>query len=240
MHPFSPAQTACTTADSVAAGLEKRAQAIESLAVREGITDKRSAIKKFRAQIPSLSNHIGVWWLWVEKILLDLSADPKTQHWLKDSLLPVLYWHHQMHKTQNRAHRIGYRDAWQRAVRHFEADRFRLDLSTSQLEHWVQWGEWMVRQFHRSSSAVEGRNGRLSQMYHNGRGLTKKRLAALTVVHNYGLKHADGTTAAERLFGSPFPDVFEWLISQMGELPLPRKPRKRIKRNPLMLQGVPV
>ncbi|MFZ4622622.1 MAG: DUF6399 domain-containing protein [Rhodoferax sp.] len=85
-----------------------------------------------------------------------------------------------------------------------------------------------------------GRNGRLSQMYHNGRGLTKKRLAALTVVHNYGLKRADGTTAAERLFGSPFPDVFEWLISQMGELPLPRKPRKRIKRNPLMLQGVPV
>ena len=240
VHPFSPAQTDCRTADSVAAGLEKRAQAIESLAVREGIADKHSAMKKFRAQIPSLSNHIGVWWLWVEKILLDLSADPKTQHWLKDSLLPVLYWHHQMHKTQNRAHRIGYRDAWQRAVRHFEADRFRLDLSTSQLEHWVQWGEWMVRQFHRSSSAVEGRNGRLSQMYHNGRGLTKKRLAALTVVHNYGLKHADGTTAAERLFGSPFPDVFEWLVSQMGELPLPRKPRKRIKRNPLMLQGVPV
>ena len=76
-------------------------------------------------------------------------------------------------------------------------------------------------------------------MYHNGRGLTKKRLAALTVVHNYGLKRADGTTAAERLFGSPFPDVFEWLISQMGELPLPRKPRDRIKRNPLILQCVP-
>jgi hypothetical protein len=50
-------------------------------------------------------------------------------------------------------------------------------------------------------------------MYHNGRGLTKKRLAALTVVHNYGLKRADGTTAEERLFGSPFPDVFEWLIA---------------------------
>jgi hypothetical protein len=108
---------------------------------------------------------------------------------------------------------VGSRDAWQRAVRHFEADLFQLDLSTSQLEHWVQWGEWMVRQFHHSSSAVESRNGRLSQMYHNGRGLTKKRLAALTVVHNYGLKRADGTTAEERLFGSPFPDVFEWLIA---------------------------
>jgi len=239
VHPFSPEQTASTNADSVAVGLEKRAKAIESLAVNAGIADKHSAMKKFRAQIASLSIHIGVWWLWVETILLNLSVDTATQHWLKERLLPVLYWHHQMHKTQNRAHRIDYRDAWQRAVRHFEADPFRLGLSTSKLEHWVQWGEWMVRQFHRSSSAVEGRNGRLSQMYHNGRGLTKKRLAALTVVHNYGLKRADGTTAAERLFGSPFPDVFEWLISQMGELPLPRKPRDRIKRNPLILQCVP-
>ena len=37
--------------------------------------------------------------------------------------------------------RIDYRDAWQRAVRHFEADPFRLGLSTSK---WVQWGEWMA------------------------------------------------------------------------------------------------
>ena len=219
VHPFSPEQTTRTTADSVALGLEKRAKTIESLAVLEGIADKNSAMKKFRAQIVSLSSHVGVWWDWVEKILLDLSVDPATQPWLKERLLPVLYWHHQMHKTQNRAHRIDYREAWQRAVRHFEADPFRLGLSASQLEHWVQWGEWMVRQFHRSSSAVEGRNGRISQMYHNGRGLTKKRLAALTVVHNYGLKRADGTTAAQRLFGSPFPDVFEWLISQMGDIP---------------------
>ena len=103
----------------------------------------------------------------------------------------------------------------------------------------MQRGEWMVRQFHRSSSAAEGRNGRLSQLYHNGRGLTENRLAALTVIHNYDLRRADGTTAAQRLFGSPFPDVFEWLISQMGDLPLPRKPRERIKHNPLIFHAVP-
>ncbi len=239
VHPFSPTQTACTTPDSVAQGLEKHAQDIESIAKNEDIADKNSAMKKFRAQILSLASHVGVWWVWVEEILLDLAADSATQRWFKESLLPVLYWHHQMHKTQNSTHRIGYREAWQRAVQYFEADAFRLGLSTSQLEHWVQCGEWMVRQFHRSSSAVEGRNGRLSQMYHNGRGLTQKRLAALTVIHNYGLKRADGTTAAQRLFGSPFPDVFEWLSNQMGALPLPRKPRERIKRNPLILLGVP-
>lgn len=240
VHPFSPEHNARNTADSVALGLEKRAQSIESLAVREGITDKYSAMKKFRAQIVPLSSHVNVWWKWVEDSLQDLPADTITQQWLKNSLLPVLYWHHQMHKTQNSAHRIRYRDAWQRAVHHFETDPLRLSLSTSELEHWVQWGEWMVRQFHRSSSAVEGRNGRLSQLYHNGRGLTKNRLAALTVIHNYGLKRSDGTTAAQRLFGTSFQNPFDWLLGQMGELPLPRKSQQRIVRNPLKFNAVPL
>jgi hypothetical protein len=41
---------------------------------------------------------------------------------------------------------------------------------------------------------------RLSQMYHNGRGLTASPLRALAVIQNYGVKRADGTTAARRLF----------------------------------------
>jgi hypothetical protein len=72
----------------------------------------------------------------------------------------------------------------------------------------LAWAEWMTKKFHRSSSAVEGRNGFLSQMYHNGRGLTAKRLRALTVIHNYGIKRLDGTTAAMRLFDREFPDLF--------------------------------
>lgn len=97
----------------------------------------------------------------------------------------------------------------------------------------------MVRQFHRSSSAVEGRNGRLSQMYHNGRGFNKKRLMALTVIHNYGQRRSDGSTSAERLFDTTFPDLFGWVVDNMGELPLPRKARQSALRNPLKLMGVP-
>ena len=97
----------------------------------------------------------------------------------------------------------------------------------------------MARQFQRSSSAVEGRNGCLSQMYHNGRGLTENRLRALTVIHNYGIKREDGTTAAMRLFDTEFPDLFSWLLGNMGELSLPRKNRKRVISNPLKLLSVP-
>jgi hypothetical protein len=97
----------------------------------------------------------------------------------------------------------------------------------------------MVRQFHRSSSAVEGRNGCLAQLYHNGRGLTPQRLRALTVIHNYGLKREDGTTAAKRLFGTEHTELFSWLLEQMGELPLARKSRQRVNPNPLKLLSVP-
>jgi len=97
----------------------------------------------------------------------------------------------------------------------------------------------MSRQFQRSSSAVEGRNGCLSQMYHNGRGLSGKRLKALTVIHNYDIKREDGTTAAMRLFNTEFPDLFLWMLERMGELPLPRKSRERLTFNSLKLLDVP-
>ncbi len=76
-------------------------------------------------------------------------------------------------------------------------------------------------------------------MYHNGRGLSEQRLRALTVIHNYGLKREDDTAAATRLFETDFPDLFSWLLEQMGALPLPRKHRVRVIDNPLKLIDVP-
>ena len=151
----------------------------------------------------------------------------------------MVYWHQQLHKAKNPKQREKYQQVWQRAVHALQADTFSATLSESELQRWLAWAEWIARKFHRSSSAVEGRNGFLSQMYHNGRGLTEKRLRALTVIHNYGLKRLDGTTAAMRLFDREFPDLFSWLVTEMGELPLPRKGRKRVIHNPLFLITVP-
>jgi hypothetical protein len=98
--------------------------------------------------------------------------------------------------------------------------------------------KWITGKFQRASSAVEGRNGCLSQLHHNGRGFSKNRLKALKTIHNFDLKRRDGTTAAQRLFKREFPDLFEWLIDQMGALPVPRQPRQRSVSNPLKLQVV--
>ncbi len=165
--------------------------------------------------------------------------DYDKQEWLLHTTLPAIYWHHQREKTQNAEPRKKYAANWHQAVAGFQAHPLTADIPEDELTYWQAWAEEAAGRFHRSSSAVEGRNGYLSQMYHNRRGLEPGRLTALTVMHNYGIKRSDGTTAAERLFGTPFPDVFEWLVEQMGELPLARKGKRRAIRNPLNLNLVP-
>ena len=91
--------------------------------------------------------------------------------------------------------------------------------------------------FQRSSSAVEGRNGQLS-LYHHGRHrLGERKLGALTAVHNFHIRRADGTTAAERLFARAHASLFEQLIDRV---PLPPPPRRRRPRPPKQPYLMPV
>jgi hypothetical protein len=239
LHPFSLIDSDIHTAKSVETALENRAQAFQKIAHEQAIADKKDKLTKFRNQIQALAITVDVWWLWVRETLYGLEVNPMLEDWLTTTLLPVVYWHHQRHKTQNRKARERYHHAWQQAVQTFKTHPLSGTLPESEIQRWLIWAEAMARQFHRSSSAVEGRNGCLAQMYHNGRGLSQQRLAALTVIHNYGLQREDGTTAAMRLFDTDFPDLFSWLLGQMGELPLPRKGRERVVHNPLKLIDVP-
>ncbi|MEF8767078.1 DUF6399 domain-containing protein [Candidatus Accumulibacter contiguus] len=83
--------------------------------------------------------------------------------------------------------------------------------------------------FQRSSSGVEGRNGQLA-LHHQGRHrLSDRKLAALTAVHNYHIRRADGTTAAERFFSRAHETLFTQALQRM---PLPPRPARRRLRPP--------
>ncbi|MGF1602773.1 MAG: DUF6399 domain-containing protein [Thermosynechococcaceae cyanobacterium] len=58
-------------------------------------------------------------------------------------------------------------------------------------------------------------------------------------MHNYDLKRRNGTTAAQRLFGQSFPDLFEWVLQNMGDVPRPIKSKKLTKSKMPTLQSVP-
>ena len=239
VHPFDPATGVAQDQAVVLAALQRESDAIEQLAEDRLVADPKGRLQKFRKQMDDLSQHVGVWWLWIHTLLADCAPDPALSRWLSHQLMPVMYWHFRLTKAKKSEHQALYRAAWIKAQKAFWEDAYTHRLTDKQITEWQQWCESKVKHFQRTSSAVEGRNGCLSQLYHKGRGLTPERLKALTVIHNYGIRQTDGTTPANRLYERSFPDLFEGLLAEMKPLPLPRKRRGTKKANPLIYVECP-
>ena len=71
---------------------------------------------------------------------------------------------------------------------------------------------------------MEGRNGQLSLKHHALHRFTSRKLQAMTVLHNYLVRRPDGTTAAERFYGTASRDLFGWLLDRLS---VPARPRAR-------------
>ena len=238
VHAFAIEDNQPQSSEQVENRLEEQAQCFERIALEHSVKDNQDALGKFRRQIEDVASIVDAWWLWTKKSLAsDIEAGLRT--WLLYVLLPVIYWYHQLQKTQNPEMKALYETAYQEAQAAYASHPLTQTISKQDLDRWHSWAEWASGNFHRASSAVEGRNGSLSQSYHNGRGLTNRRLQALTVVHNYDTRRNDGSTPAERLYGEQFPNLFDWLLNQMGALPLPRKSRPHIVHDPLAAGAVP-
>jgi hypothetical protein len=110
----------------------------------------------------------------------------------------------------------------------FEAHLLTAQLPPEVLAGWKAWAAEHARTFQRASSAVEGRNGYLSQMHHHHRGLPKRRYRVWSALHNFDCRASDGSTPASRFFRREFPDLFETVLAQIEELPQPRKRQSAI------------
>ena len=104
-----------------------------------------------------------------------------------------------------------------------EAHPLTAPLSPEVFVGWKAWAADYAKLFQRASSAVEGRNGSLSQMHHNHRGLPKRRSKVWSALHNFDGRASDGSTPASRFFRREFPDLFETVLAQIDELPRSRK-----------------
>jgi hypothetical protein len=184
-------------------------------------------------QIPDLSGTLHAWWEWTIQTLKAQTQDSGTQDWVLTVLLPWVYWHQQTQKTRQPQLKQAYLHAAQTAEAALLAQPFTYSLCQSQHQEWVDWAMWMCAKFQRTSSVVEGRNGYLSRLHQASRGFTEQSLKVLTIIHNFDLKREDGTTAAQRLFDQQFPDLFEWVVLNMGDLPRARRTLKpKMSRKP--------
>lgn len=239
VHPFAIDGGGFQCATEVSACLQEHLQALTALGKQADLPKIPAAVRQFSDQISGIAAVVHAWWTWVLQSLATDSLSPEVNNWVLTCLLPAAYWQQQLHKTKTLALKQAYRAAYAQAQAAFTRDPVTLRLSPESLQQWWSWAEWMVSKFQRTSSPVEGRNGYLARLHHSARGLSQRRLQVLTVIHNFALTRSDGTTAAERLFSKQFPDLFEYLVAHMGELPQPRKKSKLPRLKVPTLQGVP-
>ena len=142
---------------------------------------------------------------------------------MADLLLPLMYWQAQLSHARCPRRKAQLLGVWKAIAEAFETHPLTQQLAPDVLAGWKTWAAEHARGFQRASSAVEGRNGALSQMHHNQRGLPRRRYKVWTVLHNFDCRASDGTTPAARFFRREFPDLFETMLSQIDDLPRPRQ-----------------
>jgi hypothetical protein len=216
------------TSKEVEEQLRAELLAIETLLETNGLPMKKDTLDKVRKQLAGIAALVDFWWQTVRQDLTQLAMTPRWTQWAEEWLLPLMYWQEQLHRTRCPGQKAQIALVLQAVEEAFERHPRTRQLTPEVLAGWQAWAAEHARAFQRASSAVEGRNGYLSQMQHNHRGLPTRRYQVWTVLHNFDCRAADGTTPASRFFRRSFPDLFESVLSQIDELPLPRQRRQAL------------
>jgi hypothetical protein len=228
LHPWRLLDSICQTSKEVEEQLRAELQAIETLLETHGLAMKKDPLDKVRKPLAGISALVDFWWQTVRQDLTQMAMTPRWTQWAEDVLLPLMYWQEQLRRTRHPGQKTQIALVLQAVEEAFERHACTRQLKPEVLAGWKAWAADHAKAFQRASSAVEGRNGYLSQMQHNHRGLPTRRSQAWTVLHNFDCRAADGTTPASRFFRRSFSDLFESVLSQIDELPMPRQRRQAI------------
>ncbi len=223
MHPWRLVDSTRQSSQAVEHQLKAELQALETLLEVSGLPVKRGTLDKVCKQLAGVSSLLDLWWQTVWHDLEHMAMPPRWAQWVEELLLPLMYWHEQLSRTRNRGQKAQIAPALRAVQEAFERHPCTGRLAPEVLAGWKAWAGEHARAFQRASSALEGRNGYLSQMQHNQRGVPMRRYQVWTVLHNFDCRASDGTTPAARFFRRAFPDLFESVLLQITELPLPRK-----------------
>ena len=228
-HPFSLDTGERQTPEAVKVKLEKSYITLETIAKEADCTDKqKQKLEKSRGALESMIAVLIFFFSFLSLTIKSMGLDESSGK-LFERLVSIEY----LRLCLKKAKKKKQKDNIKATLRRLE-EGLANNLLWGQIAEAVQTEWWRkalecAQVFQRSSSCVEGRNGQLSLKFHAFRRLNEQTLRVLTVLHNYFIRRADGTTAAERFFEQRPRDLFEWLLDKV-ELPRPRsKHRRRAK-----------
>ncbi len=228
-HPYDLDSGKPRPAELVTTELKSKLDELDLIVKEAKLSQSRQArLDKARRVLPKMTAAMAFFHEEVRGRVEALGLPPEQERLLTDNLIPAAYFERVASRTQDGDKRARLRktlDELMSARLFLGGVASRLDAQERQNLERAAYDCADV--FQRSSSCIEGRNGRLSQWEHAMRRVHPKKLAGLTVVHNYWIRRPDGSTAAERFFGSPPRPLLDWLIERM---PLPSRPARRRPR----------
>jgi hypothetical protein len=224
VHPWCLVDSRRQTSADVERPLHAETRAIEAFITTSGLPVKKQTLDKVRKQLAGVSALVDVWWqrVW-QDVQHHVDLPPAWRQWIAEVLLPRMDWQAQLSRTRCPRRTAKRFEAWAAVQTACDRPPITVPLAPAVRRGWETWASEHAKAFQRASSAVEGRNGSVSPMQHNHRGVPKGRSKVWTVLHNFDCRASDGTTPASRFFRRDFPDLFETVLSQIEELPRARR-----------------
>ena len=223
-HPVDLVTGQPLSAAEVGRRLEGHFDTLDQVAAEAGLSDQACGkLAKARRVLGAMQATVAFFWSVLAARLAAWGYDAAVQQWLRQELIPAYYLRRVAQKAGTAQERQRLRTlAAEVLARARSPDgpwgTFSLELQAELESRARQCADL----FQRSSSCVEGRNGQLALRHHALHHLTARKLQALTVLHNYAVHRADGSTAASRFYGAQPRDLFGWLLSRLS---LPARPR---------------
>jgi|TARA_B110001454_G_C12700536_1_gene426359 uncharacterized protein YqkB len=224
-HPFDLKTGAPRSSNETKKILTEPIMKLRVISAKRGLsekTDKR--INKASRVVEKMIATILFFFCSIHEYVRELNLSPDLESLIHSQLIPSYYIEYAANKAKDPETRKNLAEKATELRRLFnKRDGPWCKLSDVERERVTCVAKECAGVFQRSSSCVEGRNGQLSLWHHGRHSLSKRKLQALTTIHNYFTLRCDGTTAAERFFAAKPRDMYDYLLKHM---PLPVRPAR--------------
>jgi hypothetical protein len=226
-HPYDLCTGKSQTVEEVSEKIEGYLAIIESSATDAELSENSmKRLEKARRVFKLMMTTIVFFWTTIKQYIADLGLSPELETLMHDVLIPALYLQKAAKKAKGAAERKRIAKLAAELLARLDLCGAWCNLPPHRREEISSVAHQCAQLFQRSSSCVEGRNGYLSLRHHSSHRLSKRKLGALTVIHNYFIKRPDETTAAERFFEAKPNDLFKYLLNNLDILSRPAMGRR--------------
>ncbi len=228
-HPINMSTGKLQTAEQMRVKFDEQLKIIEAMAQEACLSQScLKRIAKAKRAFDGIVEYLKYFFIMYAAFVMELSLSQNDEEYFNEVIFPLCYLR-MIWKRLSKKDREGYTKLRQE----LESKLSVLSWPEGLKGELMRKGQGCAEFFQRSSSCVEGRNGMLSLYYHRFHRLNVRSIKALTTVHNFYSRRSDGTTAAERLFGSKHKNLFE---SMLVNVRIPGSP-KRQSHDPVRRQN---